>query len=1190
MLNQRTLRSATAILLPALLTLILPGLIFAADDKPLTGYLPDAAQLPLVKSLEAIPIAPGLDDPPDRDRRGGPDNFGYRWRDTEEQGVQYQWIDITQGDMRGNQFQNVGDDWNSGQLDLGWTFNFYGREFRNFFVCSNGWLSFTSNSNDLAANDNFPNQGDPENLIAPFMSDLFPGTIWWYTNAQNRIAIVTWNVIHYGDRNRNYIFQVILTGNGRIKFQYQTNQRVPDNYFVGIGIQNAERNVGLTAYRQQGGGAPSNQYAIDISKALGWVTGTVSDLATGDPVEGARVRLSDGTAADTDDEGIYWMDEVLADPYTATASKFGYNTVLSDEFEVADQETTVVDFALPHPEIDVDTDGFEVELPRQGVRRDGFTIANAGNGPLDFAMRFTVPVRRDDPGDVIFDWNANELTGDGRMRGVTTDGDNYYLTGSNNQEEPNYIYVVNRNGELVRRMEQPHQNPSSIGLKGITTDGEFLYSADAREINQISFDGELIRAFPGPFNPTRYIVYVPETNHFWVCEIGSRVAEIDRDGNVIRQFDKPQRAAGLAWHPDDPDGFNLYIFHRIPNGSQLALAKMNPANGQHRPVMEFNIQQGDGALDCAITNGFNPLIWLFVALVENNVPDRVVGIELALNTSWVQIDPMTGTVEPESTTEIEARFDAGDWLPGTYELELEINHNAATEPVVLPLTLIVTNEGLEPQFYEFVATDIRHNFAITPVMLRGERAVFEDEIGVFTAGGLCIGGSLWFDRLTTVTAYGDNPDTDVLDGFEEGQAYAFRVWDHAADRDFAADFTWSSGARVFAAGGSSRGSLEVPGQVRENVWSLPLGWSLISSNVMPDDDGIAGLFAALVETGRLEMVKNGRGQFYRPGFGFDNIEHWVSSEGYLVKVNAASEWRMRGDLIDPTTPIDLVEGWNFVAYFPRRAFDAPTAFQSLGEALTIAKDGTGRFYLPAWDYNGIGNCVELMGYQVRLAEAAQLRYPLAGNAAMALPIAVPRWSKAPSPTSRNMSLLVIGKGLDAGMEIVVRTSLDQMVGSGVIDAEGRAGLALWGNDPETEVAEGAVEGEPLTFTILTGPGEVRPASARLLEGETTYRTDGWAVIELGMGTSTPFEFALFGVRPNPFNDRSTVAFALAEAGVARLALYDLAGREVREIASGRWNAGRHEVGLAAGDLASGTYILRLETPASSRAAKVLLLR
>ena len=98
--------------------------------------------------------------------------------------------------------------------------------------------------------------------------------------------------------------------------------------------------------------------------------------------------------------------------------------------------------------------------------------------------------------------------------------------------------------------------------------------------------------------------------------------------------------------------------------------------------------------------------------------------------------------------------------------------------------------------------------------------------------------------------------------------------------------------------------------------------------------------------------------------------------------------------------------------------------------------------------------------------------------------------------------------------------------------------------------------------------------------------DAWGLNFLVATTTTavddvpPPQTRLLGARPNPFNPQTTVAFELARAGRARLGLFDLRGRLVRELVNGDLPAGPHEVRWDGRDEAgreaacSGVYLCR----------------
>ncbi|MFK7848688.1 MAG: T9SS type A sorting domain-containing protein [Rhodothermales bacterium] len=78
--------------------------------------------------------------------------------------------------------------------------------------------------------------------------------------------------------------------------------------------------------------------------------------------------------------------------------------------------------------------------------------------------------------------------------------------------------------------------------------------------------------------------------------------------------------------------------------------------------------------------------------------------------------------------------------------------------------------------------------------------------------------------------------------------------------------------------------------------------------------------------------------------------------------------------------------------------------------------------------------------------------------------------------------------------------------------------------------------------------------------------------------------------PNPFNPVTQISFGVQETMHVRLSVYDMLGREVAVLVDGLQSAGAHEVSFEAGDLTSGLYMYRIETPQGSTSKMMSLLK
>ena len=109
---------------------------------------------------------------------------------------------------------------------------------------------------------------------------------------------------------------------------------------------------------------------------------------------------------------------------------------------------------------------------------------------------------------------------------------------------------------------------------------------------------------------------------------------------------------------------------------------------------------------------------------------------------------------------------------------------------------------------------------------------------------------------------------------------------------------------------------------------------------------------------------------------------------------------------------------------------------------------------------------------------------------------------------------------------------------------------------------------------------------RQMENDGSYEYSGVVCI------SVPFEggFYLSSNYPNPFNPATNIAFNIPYSTVISLKVYDILGNEVACLLKGYKEAGRYNIKFDAGNLASGTYIYKLESKGFTEAKKMVLLK
>jgi len=213
---------------------------------------------------------------------GGPDGFGYRWKDSDASGGPvFNWIDIS---GTGTQLSLTGDDASATVSNMGMTFPYYGSNFTGLRICTNGWISFnTASTSNTFSNAALPNTTLPANTLAPFWDDLFfrtnAGTpvrtskVFWQNDGSK--VIVQYKNVFNRTTTEDYNFEVLLYPNGKIVFQYLT--MTGGLASATVGMQNLQTTTPANFLQMINNAAyVHNNLAVQISRTPDWLSVTPS--------------------------------------------------------------------------------------------------------------------------------------------------------------------------------------------------------------------------------------------------------------------------------------------------------------------------------------------------------------------------------------------------------------------------------------------------------------------------------------------------------------------------------------------------------------------------------------------------------------------------------------------------------------------------------------------------------------------------------------------------------------------------------------------------------------------------------------------------------------------------------------------------------------------------------------------------
>ena len=677
---------------------------------------------------------------------------------------------------------------------------------------------------------------------------------------------------------------------------------------------------------------------------------------------------------------------------------------------------------------------------------------------------------------------------------------------------------------------------------------------------------------------------------------------------------------------EDPDGDQLtYTAENLPNGAEF--------NGRHfawTPGFEqagqyqVTFRVSDGRLDdsetITISVGNANRAPVLASIGEKQIDE---GRQLAFDVSAEDPDggQLTYTAENlPNGAEFNGRHFA--WTPGfeqagQYQVTFRVSDGLASDEETV---VTVVNDANHPQhFSDFTRTNANQSIIVREAFYDETPLISGWEVGVFTPGIILAGAGGWIEgEMLGMAAWADDPNTDEIEGFTEGQEFCFKLWDPETESEHNAEASFHEGPRVWTLNELTQLTL-VGSNQREITINLTVGWNLISINVIPHQeywrreegpDVVRMTEQFRVDpddnqsASHIRLMKDEDGNFYAPSIPFNNISYWDLSEGYLVKVdeNLAATWV--GQPIAAGGDILMTTGWNLTAYYP--TYDLPCsrpnfyAINNILEHVILAKDSFGNFAAPRIPFSNMAPWTEGQGYQIKVDQDITFNYPGQLQRSPGLREHVPenlgktRWIK-PESSGSNMSVLIddfANSEAVNGDQVAAFSTSGRLVGVGTIQ-NGLCGLAVWGDDISTEEIDGLSSTEAYQLQLWNRELDM-VSDLRLLSVVTgsglSYEKDGFTILGMGPAPIIPSKFYLGQNYPNPFNAVTKLEYGLPSDSDIRISVFDVSGRLVKVLVEGNQSAGTYGTMWEDPKGISGVYLIKMEAGNYVMTRKLILLK
>jgi len=388
--------------------------------------------------------------------------------------------------------------------------------------------------------------------------------------------------------------------------------------------------------------------------------------------------------------------DVTADNSATTSFTFPIENIGGDNLEYEIGFTGVAEFVAP-------ASGARAETGLSKKKSIDLTgLASGTKSKLDLDKPAGLAATNQSiPANALFSYDVSTPANEIYAFAVDFDGTNILVAGGGQNadaSDANRLLVYDLNGNLIDEFEQGNDANSAIGWRDMAVVGTTLYGMDQENAQIDEFDlttgmptGEAI-ASPNPGINLRALAYDPATDHFWLSGLGLNIFEIDRQSNVINEYNNTAglNIRGLGWDSVSPGGPYLWVWADGDPTTQALL--FDPVAGEFTDIRFDGDLLGNNVAGGAMfttelpTNPENTPVFL---ALHQNVPDFDIVAAYAIPPFWFSgATPNSGFVANGATENIEVGIDVAGYDLGEYKGGVVVGTNDLNQPVsVIEITL-----------------------------------------------------------------------------------------------------------------------------------------------------------------------------------------------------------------------------------------------------------------------------------------------------------------------------------------------------------------------------------------------------------------------------------------------------------------------------------------------------------------------